>query len=79
MLHLELSFGGAETWKLRKVNQKYLENLETWCCRNMEKIMRAYCVKNEVLHKVKKGRNILSIIKRRKANWIGHICVGTSF
>ena len=41
--------------------------------------MRAYRVKNEVLHKVKKERNILRIIKRRKANWIGHICVGTAF
>jgi hypothetical protein len=27
----------------------------------------------EVLHRVKKERNILHKIKRRKANWIGHI------
>jgi hypothetical protein len=27
----------------------------------------------EVLHRVKKDRNILHKIKRRKANWIGHI------
>jgi hypothetical protein len=30
-------------------------------------------VKNEVLHTVKDDRNILHTIKRRKANWIGHI------
>ena len=31
-------------------------------------------VKNEeVLHTVKEERNILHTIKRRKANWIGHI------
>jgi len=31
-------------------------------------------VKNkEVLHRVKEKRNILHTIKRRKANWIGHI------
>jgi hypothetical protein len=30
-------------------------------------------VKNEALQKVKEERNILQIIKRRKANWIGHI------
>jgi len=30
-------------------------------------------VKNEVLHSVKKDRNILHTIKRRKTNWIGHI------
>jgi hypothetical protein len=27
----------------------------------------------EVLHRVKEERNILRTIKRRKANWIGHI------
>jgi hypothetical protein len=27
----------------------------------------------EVLHRVKEERNILYTIKRRKANWIGHI------
>jgi hypothetical protein len=27
----------------------------------------------EVLHRVKEDRNILHTIKRRKANWIGHI------
>jgi hypothetical protein len=27
----------------------------------------------EVLHRVKMGRNILQTVERRKANWIGHI------
>jgi hypothetical protein len=27
----------------------------------------------EVLHRVKEERNILRTIKRRQANWIGHI------
>jgi hypothetical protein len=30
-------------------------------------------VKNEVLPRVKDERNIVHRIKRRKANWIGHI------
>jgi hypothetical protein len=30
-------------------------------------------VKNGVLHGVKEERNILRALKRRKANWIGHI------
>jgi hypothetical protein len=30
-------------------------------------------VRNEVLHSVKGERNILHAIKRRKANWIGHM------
>jgi hypothetical protein len=27
----------------------------------------------EVLHRVKEERNIVHTVKRRKANWIGHI------
>jgi hypothetical protein len=30
-------------------------------------------VRNEVLYRVKEERNVLYTIKRRKANWIGHI------
>jgi hypothetical protein len=48
------------------------ENFEMWCCRRLEKISWADRVGNEVLHRVKKERNILYIINRRKANWIGH-------
>jgi len=29
---------GAETWTLRKVDQRYLESSEMWCWRRMEKI-----------------------------------------
>jgi hypothetical protein len=29
---------GAETWTLRKLDQKYLERFEMWCWRRMEKI-----------------------------------------
>jgi replicative superfamily II helicase len=40
----------------------------------MERISWADCVRNEeVLQRVKEERNILHTIKRRKANWIGHI------
>jgi hypothetical protein len=40
----------------------------------MEKISCTDHVRNEeVLHRVKEKRNILHKIKRRKANWIGHI------
>jgi hypothetical protein len=45
-----------------------------WCWRRMEKISWTDHVRNEeVLHRVKEERNILHTIKRRKANWIGHI------
>jgi hypothetical protein len=40
----------------------------------MEKIIWTDRVINEaVLHRVKEERNILHTIRRRKANWIGHI------
>jgi hypothetical protein len=65
---------GAETWTLRKVDQKYLESFEMWCWRRMEKISWTDRVRNvEVLHRVKEERNVVHTIKRRKANWIGHI------
>jgi hypothetical protein len=65
---------GVETWTLRKLDQKYVESLEMWCWRRMEKISWMDCVNNEtVLHRVKEERNILHRIRRRKANWIGYI------
>jgi hypothetical protein len=67
---------GAETWTLRKVDQKYLESSEMWCWGRMEKISWTDRVRNEeVLHRVKEERNVLHTrtIGRRKANWIGHI------
>jgi hypothetical protein len=40
----------------------------------MEKISWVDRVRNEeVLHRVKEERNILHTVKRRKADWIGHI------
>ena len=63
----------AETWTLRQVDQKYLKSFEVWCWRRMEKIRRTDCERKEVLQRVKKERNILHIVKRRKANWTGNI------
>jgi hypothetical protein len=35
---LSVALYGAETWTLRKVDQKYLESFEMWCWRRMEKM-----------------------------------------
>jgi len=65
---------GAETWTLRATHQKYLESFEMWCWRRMEKISWTDHVRNEeVLLRLKEQRNILHEIRKRKANWIGHI------
>jgi hypothetical protein len=64
---------GAESWTLGKVDEKYLGSFEMWCWRRMEEIVWTDCVRNKVLQRVKEERNIIYTIKRRKANWIGHI------
>jgi len=65
---------GAETWTLRAVDQKHLESLEMWRWRRMENIRWTDHVRNEeVLLRVKEQRNILHEIRKRTANWIGHI------
>ena len=51
-----------------------LESFETWYWRRMEKISCTDHVRNEeVLLRVNEQRNILHEIRKRKANWIGHI------
>jgi hypothetical protein len=77
---LSIALYGAETWTLRAVDQKHLESFEMWCCRGMGKISWTDRVKNEdVLLRVKGQRNILHEIRKRKANWIGHILIETAF
>jgi hypothetical protein len=40
----------------------------------MEKMSWMNCLNDKaVLHRVKEKRNILHTIRRRKANWIGHV------
>jgi hypothetical protein len=69
-----ISLYGAETWTLRAADQKHLESFKMWCWRKIEKISWTDHVRNEdVLLRVKKHRNILHEIRKRKANWIGHI------
>ena len=63
----------AETGTLRKVYQKYIEGFFMWLRRRKEKISWPHRVRNEVLDTVKEERNIIHKVKRRKANWIGHI------
>jgi hypothetical protein len=71
---------GAETWTLRKADQKTLESFEMWCWRRMEKIIWTDRVRNEeVLHRVKEERNIIHIIKRRKLTGLVTSCAETAF
>ena len=65
---------GAENWTLQATDQKLLESFEMWWWRRMEKISWTDHVRNEeVLLGVHEQRSILHEIRKRKANWIGHI------
>jgi hypothetical protein len=51
-----------------------MESFEMWCWRRMEMISWTDHVSNEeVLLRVKEQRNFLHEIRKRNANWIGHI------
>jgi hypothetical protein len=52
----------------------FYRSFEMWCWRRMKKISWTDHVRNEeVLLRVKEQSNILHEIRKRKANWIGHI------
>ena len=69
-----IAFYGAETWTVWPVYKKRLVSFEMWGWRRMEKISWTYHVRNEeVLLQVNEQRDILHAIRKRKANWIGHI------
>ena len=60
---------GAETWTLRKSDQKRLEAFEMWVWRRMEKVSWVERKSNdEVLGKVGERKTVLNIIRKRKRN-----------
>ena len=64
---------GAETWTLRRNEQKRLEEIKMWIWRRMERIKWTDKIKNEfVLQRVGEGRIMLEQIRKRKRNWLGH-------
>jgi hypothetical protein len=64
---------GAENWTLLAVDQKHLESFEMCCWRRMEISWTNHVRNEEVLLGVSEQRNILHEIRKRKANWSGHI------
>jgi hypothetical protein len=71
---LDITLYGSVTWKLTKLERKYLERFEIWCWSRTETIKWSDKVTNEqVLESVGEKRTFLNNILRRKVNWIGHI------
>jgi hypothetical protein len=76
---LNIALYGAEIWTFREVDPKFLGSLEMWRWRRME-ISWANRVRNEeVLQRVKKERNIVQAIKRRKLAGLVTFCIGAFF
>ena len=62
---------GAETWTLRRNEQKQLEAFEIW--RRMERVKWTNKIKNAVvLERMGEGRIMLELIRKSKRNWLGH-------
>ena len=64
---------GADTWTLRRNEQKQLEAFELWVWRRMERVKWTDKIKNAVvLERVGEGRIKLELIRKRKRNWLDH-------
>ena len=74
------SLYGAETWTLRKIDQKYRRSFEMCCWRRMEKISWTDRVRNEeVLCRVKEERNIIHAVKKGRLTGLVKSCVEIVF
>ena len=68
-----VAFYGAETWTLRRSEEKRIEAFEMWIWRRMERVKWTDRIRNEaVLERVGEERMMLKLIRKRKRNWLGH-------
>ena len=68
---------GSETWTLRKEDIRRLEAVEMWIWRRMERVSWMDKITNEeILNKVGEKRQLISGIRNRQKNWIGHVLRG---
>ena len=65
---------GAETWTLRRNEEKRQEAVEMWVCRRIERVTRTDKIKKNavVVLTVGEGRTVLELIKKSKRNWLGN-------
>src|ERR1043165_9471561 len=70
---------GSETWTIRKEDIRRLEAWEMWIWRRMEKVSWTEHMTNEkVLQRVEEKRSLITTLRERQKNWIGHILRGDS-
>jgi hypothetical protein len=62
---------------LRKEDIRRLEAVEMWMWRRMERVSWMDKITNEeILNKVGEKRQLISVIRNRQKNWIGHVLRG---
>jgi hypothetical protein len=54
---------GTETWKLRKIDQKYVESFNVWCWGRMEQISWTDRVRNEEVYHIEPRKTVISYIR----------------
>src|SRR3989442_7422763 len=65
---------GCETWTLLQDEINRLEALEVWLWRGLEKISWSDKIRNdEVFARVMEERCLITTIRQRQKNWIGHV------
>jgi len=70
---------GSETWTIRKEDMRRLEAFEMWIWRRMEKVSwTEHMTNEEVLQRVDEKRSLITTIRERQKNWIGHVLRGDS-
>lgn len=70
----------CETWTLKTAMMKKIEAFEMWCYRRMLQIAWTEKVRNtEVLERIEKERELLTTIKKRKMQYLGHILRGPKY
>src|SRR5690349_18401896 len=63
----------SEIWTLRKEDIRKLEVLEVWLWRRMEEINWTDKITNEeVLGRVRVGRQLMNMLRNRNKSWMGH-------
>ena len=65
----------AKTWTLRKVDRIYLESLEMWFWKRMEKIGWTDCVRNEEVLRNSQGAEEYTTYNKRKEGGLVISCV----
>ncbi|KAJ4430062.1 hypothetical protein ANN_22271 [Periplaneta americana] len=64
---------GAETWALRRNEEKRIEAFEICIWRRLERVKWTDRIRNEaVLERMDEERMMLKLTRKRKRNWLGH-------